>query len=303
MNQKPNVLSRSVNYTITIAGILFMLPGLFMILFTIIIPLFWNIILSFLEWNGNSSAVFVGLDNYFKVFADRRAYSTILNSLFIGLVSTSVGVLLGLFLALCIYRLTGPEGVFCRFIYFSVSMLPMVIVGLLFSFILAPDEGLLNSFFRLVGLRSLERAWLANPKIVLWSLAIIQGFKSSGAIMMLFYTAIVRIPPSFFEAGILEGASYFQELKIIILPLIKSTANLVVSLFLIGAFKSYDIVWTMTRGGPADVSKTAPIRMIEVGFSYSQFGYAASIGVLLTIIVGLCVIISRWFLKGEAYEY
>jgi raffinose/stachyose/melibiose transport system permease protein len=280
-----------------------MLPGFVMILFTIIIPLFWNIILSFLEWNGNSKAVFVGLDNYLKVFVDRRAYSTILNSLFIGIVSTTFSVLLGLFLAICIYHLTKPEGVFCRFIYFSVSMLPMIVVGLLFNFILAADEGLLNTFLRFLGLRSLEKAWLANPKIVLWSLAIVQGFKVSGAIMMLFYTAIIRIPPSFFEAGKLEGAGYFHELKMIILPLLKPTAALVVSLFLIIAFKSYDIVWTMTRGGPGDVSKTAPIRMIEAAFSFGQFGYAASIGVILTIIVGLCVAGSRWLFHGEAYEY
>ena len=303
MGEKPKTSLRSVNFNITVTGFLFMIPGLIMILFTIIIPLFWNIILSFLEWNGNSKAVFVGFDNYLKVFTERRAYSTLINSIFIGLVSTTFSVVLGLFLAVCIYRLTKPEGVFCRFIYFSVAMLPMIVVGLLFNFILAPDEGLLNMVLRLLGLRNLERAWLGNPKIVLWSLALVQGFKISGAIMMLFYTAMIRIPHSFFEAGKLEGAGYFHELKLIILPLLKPTAALVVSLFLIIAFKSYDIVWTMTKGGPGDVSKTAPIRMIETAFTFGQFGYAASIGVILTIIVGLCVAGSRRLFAGEAYEY
>jgi raffinose/stachyose/melibiose transport system permease protein len=289
--------------TAGIAGIVFMLPGVFLMLFTIIIPLLWNIVLSFLEWNGNSGILFAGLDNYLKVFGDRRAYSTILKSLLIGLVSTSLAVVWGLFLALWIYRLTRPEGVFCRFIYFSVSMLPMIVVGLLFSFILAADEGLLNSLLRVLGLRTLERAWLANPKTVLWTIAAVQAFKISGAIMMLFYTSIIRIPPSFFEAGILEGADYLQELKMIILPLVKPTAALVVSLFLILAFKSYDIVWTMTKGGPGDISKTAPIRMIEAGFSFGQFGYAAAIGVVLTIMVGLSVALCRLAFRGERYEY
>jgi raffinose/stachyose/melibiose transport system permease protein len=74
-------------------------------------------------------------------------------------------------------------------------------------------------------------------------------------------------------------------------------------MMLLWSFKSYDIVWTMTRGGPGDVSETAPIRMITVGFSFSQFGYAAAMGVILTILVSICIGTVRQLFRGEVYEY
>jgi raffinose/stachyose/melibiose transport system permease protein len=284
-------------------GFLFMLPGLLMILATIVVPLVWNVTLSFMEWNGNSAMKFVGLRNYLRVFTERRAYSTILNSLFIGLVSTVVAMVLGTILALCIYRLKKWESAFCRFVFFSPSMLPMTVVGLLFVFVLASDGGLFNTFLDLMGLSSLKRGWLSNQKYVLWTLAFLQGWKACGIIMMLVYTALISIPPSFFDAGYLEGTTYFDELRLIILPLLRPVFTLALSMILLASFKTYDIVWTMTKGGPGDVSKTAPIRMIEAGFSFGQFGFAASLGVILTIVVSVCIILARRITQGEAYEY
>jgi raffinose/stachyose/melibiose transport system permease protein len=280
-----------------------MLPALIMIMCTTIIPLVWNLVLSFMDWNGNSAVTFVKFDNYLRMITDRKSYEAIFRSLFVGLTAATVSMCLGLFLALCIYRLSRSESSICRFIYFSPSMLPTTVIGLLFVFVLAPDEGLVNSLLRLLGLGSLEKAWLANPQTVLWTLAAVQGWKSSGTIMMLFYTGLVRIPPSFFEAGRLEGATYFYEIKVIILPLLRPTARLALSMILLSSFRTYDIVWTMTRGGPGDISKTAPIRIIESGFLFSQFGYAAALGVILTIVVSACIILARFFTRGETYEY
>jgi raffinose/stachyose/melibiose transport system permease protein len=182
-------------------------------------------------------------------------------------------------------------------------MLPMTVIGLLFTFVLSPDDGLLNLILDAFHLGVFKRAWLSNPRIVNWSLAIVQGWKSSGAVLMLFYTGLIRIPPSFFEAGRLEGANYFHELKLIIMPLLKPTIAITLSLILIGCFKSYDIVWTMTKGGPGDMSETAPLRMIRAGFNYGQFGYAAAMGIILTILVSVCVGAARQFTRGEFYEY
>jgi raffinose/stachyose/melibiose transport system permease protein len=274
-----------------------------MILATIVIPLVWNTVLSFVEWNGNSAMKFAGLSNYVRVFTERRAYSTLLNSLFIGLVASAVSMFLGTFLALCVYRLTRKESTLWRFVFFSPSMLPMTVVGLLFVFVLASDGGMLNSVLDVTGLGSLKRGWLSSPKYVLWTLAILQGWKSCGIIMMLVYTAMIGIPPSFFEAGRLEGASYFHEMRLIILPLLRPVFTLSLSMMLLASFKTYDIVWTMTKGGPGDASKTAPIRMIEAGFSYGQFGFAASLGVILTIMVSICIIAARRVTRGETYEY
>jgi raffinose/stachyose/melibiose transport system permease protein len=291
------------NATVRLIGVLFMLPAVIMILLCIVIPLVWNVALSFMEWNGNSAARIAGFDNFLKIATDRKSYMALSNSLFVGIVSTITSMVLGIFLALCVYRLSNRESAFCRFIYFCPSMLPTTVIGLLFVFVLAPDEGIVNFALRSVGLSSLEKAWLANPKTVLWTISVVQGWKLSGTVLMLFYTGLIRIPPSLFEAGKLEGITYFQEIKTIILPLLRPTVALSLSMTLLSAFRTYDMVWSMTKGGPGDLSKTVPIRIIETGFIFSQFGLSAALGIVLTVLVSVCIVAGRVSLRGETYEY
>jgi raffinose/stachyose/melibiose transport system permease protein len=288
---------------LTIISILFLAPAFFVMLITTIIPVFFNLYLSFNKWNVNSPAKFVGFQNYIKMFSDRSAKAAIYNSLYIGILSIIICIALGLVLALLIYRLRNKEGAFFRFIFFSPSMMPMTVIGLLFVFVLAEKEGLLNNILNVIGLSSFTRGWLGGQDTVLASIASVAGWKFSGTAMMLFYTSMLGIPNSFFETAKIEGANYLQNIWYIILPLIKPTIKLVLSLSFIWAFATYDIVLAMTKGGPGDLSTTIPLKMITVGFTFNKFGYAATLGVTLTILVSSLILISRKFLKGESYEY
>lgn len=292
-----------LNKKIIFAGCLFMIPAFVIITFTMIIPLIWNLVLSFNEWNGNSDMKFVGMQNYITALTERGTVTALKNSIFIGIVSTVVAMILGLFFALCIYRLGKKEGAFCRFVYFSPSMMPMTVIGLLFVFILAQDNGLLNSVLKAMGLSSLQHGWLSERGIVVWVIAIVQGWRFSGTIMMLCYTGMLSIPGSLFESAKLDGAGYIKSVRLIILPLIKPTIALSLSMMLLWSFKTYDMVWTMTKGGPGDLSMTAPIRMITTAFSFNKFGSASAIGIILTVVVSICIIIGRVITKGESYEY
>ena len=292
-----------LNKKIIAAGCLFMLPAFVIIIFTMLIPLIWNVVLSFYEWNGNSEMKFVGLANYISAMTERSTLTALKNSVFIGVVSTVVAMILGILLALCIYRLGRKEGALCRFIFYSPSMMPMTVIGLLFVFVPAQDNGLLNSALKAAGLTSLQHGWLSERGTVLWTISIVQGWRFSGTIMMLCYTGMLAIPGSLFESAKLDGAGYMKSVRLIILPLIKPTIKLALSMMLLWSFKTYDMVWTMTKGGPGDLSVTAPIRMITTAFSFNKFGNASAIGIILTIIVSICVIIGRRIAKGETYEY
>ncbi len=293
-----------VSKKITLVGFLFMLPAFIVILITIIIPLVWNFYLSFCEWNGAGSASFIGMSNYAKTFWTTGTRVAIEHSLFIGIISTFVSLILGVALALAIYRIGGKLGGVARVIFYSPSIIPMTVLGLLFTFIFAAsDRGLLNAILAAMGLKSLQHAWLSERGTVLVVIAVLQGWKSSGTIMMLSYTAMLNIPDSLFESAQLEGCGFMKEVKFIILPLIKPTIRLALSMTLVWAFKTYDLVWTMTQGGPANLSMTAPIIMVKTGFSYNQYGYAAAIGMVCTVLIGICILIGRWMLRGETYEY
>lgn len=296
--------SKSVNRKIILAGFLFMLPAFLVILITTIIPLFWNIVLSFCEWKGSGVPDFIGFQNYVKSFVTKTTRDAIIHSIFIGIVSTLVSVVLGVGFALALFRIKGKLSGIARVIFYSPSMMPMTVLGLLFTFIFAAsDKGLLNGILAAIGLESLQHAWLSDPNTVLWVIAIIQGWRSSGTIMILSYTAMLNIPDSLFESAELEGCGYIKKSQYIILPLTKQTVRLALSMTLVWAFKTYDLVWTMTQGGPANLSMTAPIMMIKTGFSYNQYGYASAIGIICTILIGLCIILGRAALKGETYEY
>lgn len=181
-------------------------------------------------------------------------------------------------------------------------MLPMTVTGLLFVFVLS-SNGLLNGLLSLLGLESLQHAWLADPKVALWVLGIVQGWKGCGVIMILCTTAILALPSSLYECARLEGANYWQQVRIIMLPLIKPTLKLLLSMTVMSAFKSYDIVYAMTKGGPAEYTYTTPMKIVQLGFSYNEYGTAAALGTILVIVASVFVIGARFALRGETYEY
>ncbi|ULT54894.1 sugar ABC transporter permease [Neobacillus drentensis] len=293
---------RSINFKQRLLGVTLLMPAAILIIFTMLIPIIWNFVLSFADWSPLSGLKIVGLANYSQLIHDSITLKGFGYSIFIAVISSVIAILGGLVLALMVYKISDKQGSVFRLIFFTPSMMPFVVIGLLFTFILSPD-GLINQFLKIIGLGSLGQAWLAKPGLVLWTLAVVSGWKGTGSVMMLFYTAIVTIPASMFEAARLEGANYFRQIQMIILPLIKPTIGLVSMLVIIGAFKAYDFVYTMTKGGPGDYSKIVPIQMLDVGFRFNQFGYAATIGVVFTILVAIIIFISQKLSKGDVYEY
>ena len=284
-------------------GFLFLLPAGIMILFTTVIPFLWNIYLSFGKWDGVGKYEFVGLKNYGKIFTTRQAMLAIKNSVIIAVVATLVAMLIGLAMALLIYRVSKTEGAIFRFVFYGPVMLPMTVVGLLFTFILATDVGLLNNMLRAIGLGSLAKAWLATDVMVVVTIGVVQGWRSAGTIMMLSYTAIIALPEDLFEESKLEGASYWQEIRMIIFPLIRTTLVLSFSMMSMWSFKTYDIVQAMTKGGPGDLSLTAPLYILKETFQNGKFGFAAAVSVVFAFIIMVIIAAIRKGLRGESYEF
>lgn len=284
-------------------GAAFMAPAAILICFATLLPVLWNLVLSFADWKGSGSFAFSGISQYIKVFTTKAALKTIGHSLTISLIASATAMTLGVSLALMIYRVSRLEGAIFRFLFYGPGMLPMTVVGLLFTFVLATDEGLVNNFLRLIGLPQAATAWLASKGLILVVVGIVQGWRSSGAIMMLTYTAILSIPEFLFESARLDGASYLTQVRLIILPLIRSTIQMAFSMMVMWAFKTYDIVWSMTGGGPGDLSKTTPILIVEQAFKFNRYGYASALSIVYAFLIILFIIIIRKGLGGESYEY
>lgn len=285
-----------------IIGCLFFAPAAIMIGLFMIVPLVWNLVLSFCSWNGNSDIIFVGLTNFVSIFKTPGTVITIRRSIFLTLLSTAVSMGLGMVYAIFMYRLHQREQGMYRFFIFSPAMLPMTVTGLLFVFVLSPN-GLLNGIFAVLGLGNLQQAWLAKPTLAMWVIGIVQGWKQSGVVMILCATAMLNIPASLYECAVLEGANYWDQVRLIILPLIKPTLALLLSTTLMSGFKSYDIVYAMTKGGPGEFTYTMPLKIIQLGYNRNDFGSAAALGTVLVIIASIFVVIARTLMRGETYEY
>ncbi len=299
----PQTKRQSLQVKTKLLGILLLIPAALFISFTVIIPVVWNLVLSFADWSPLTKMKMVGFDHYIELFRDQVTINGFKYSIFIALVSSAIALSLGMLLALLVYRMGNREGTVLRLIFFAPSMMPFIIIGLMFTFMLDPATGLVNHILGVIGLDNLQHAWLSEPGLVLWVVAAVSGWKGSGAVMMLFYTAIVSVPTSMFEAARLEGAGYFRQIGLIILPLIMPTIRLVSMLVLIGSFKTYDVVMAMTKGGPGDHSKTVPMQMLDVSFKFNEFGYSAAIGVVFTILVGVVIFLSMKMARGDVYEY
>ncbi len=283
--------------------LLFLLPAFVFMTYSVYIPFFWNLILSFRNWDGFLKDSWVGISNYARAFNDPIVRKSIFNSVFLALVSTIGSVLLGLVLALFIYKVSRREGAFYRLVIFMPVMLPAAIVGLLFTFFFNSEMGILNSFFKLIGLGSLTQAWLEDSSLVMWCISFVNIWKMSGLTMMLTFASMQMLPDSLFESSKLDGATYFQQVSKIILPMIKPTIHISCIYTLVTCFKTYDIVFVMTGGGPGTASYTMPINMIKTAFVFNEYGYSAAMGVIMMIIIILIVSVINKLLKGESYEF
>lgn len=281
----------------------FMFPAYVFIVFGLIIPGVWNVILSFQEWDGFQKKKFVGFQNYVNAFQDSIFRKSVCNSILIALTTMIVAVALGLLLALMIYQLGKKEGALYRLILFMPAMIPLSIFGLLFTFIYNSDMGLLNQFLRLVGMEGLTNAWLENSSTVLPCIITVGILRLMGMPMMLCFVALQSIPTELLEVSRIDGATYRQQIVYVLLPLIKPTIVLCMVFVLLNAFKTYDLVYVLTRGGPGNISMTVPIYMQKTAFTYSKFGYSSTMGVLMAFVVIGSVLLTKKAVKGETYEF
>lgn len=286
-----------------IIGILLLTPAALLILNAFYIPIIWNVILSFQHWDGFGDKVWAQLDNYKDLFQDSIYWKSVYHSLYIAVGSTFVAVFVGLILAILIFKVSSREGAFFRLVFFLPVMLPLAVVALLYTFVYNPEMGMLNQLLKIIGLGNLQHAWLADPNTVLAAITFVGAWKSFGLTMILCFAAIQSIPTSLMEASRIDGAGYFRQVFSIILPLIKPIILLSVVFTLTKNFKTYDLVFVMTRGGPGNASQIVPIYMLNTGFSYNEFGYAAAMACVLTVIVIIITIFTRLALRGENYEY
>lgn len=279
----------------------FLLPAILITVIFVIYPVFDTVGLSFRKWNGMFGAAkqWVGLENYQKIFSDKLFWNAMLNSVYFMIGGFVILMPLSFGLAMLVTAKIKGTGFF-RTCYFLPNMLGTTAVALMWTFMLNPNFGIFNTIENIFGLHGTIPDVLTIKTVNVWIVVLVNEWMYAGYNMLIFAAGLVAIPDELNEAAALDGATGWQRIRYIILPLMKNSFKVFSILCITGCLKVFDIIWAMTRGGPNDISSTPSIMLYTQGFSYKLFGRSSAYGVILLVLgVVLSLITNHLFREDK----
>ncbi len=281
---------------------LYLVPGLALLTFIVLIPLVWNIYLSFTEWRGIRPPEFIGLENWQQLFADDAFWASFRNSIFMIVAMVIIPTLLGLVLAAVLFDLIGKKfggrvASFLRATYYLPQILPVAIAGIVIGWILRPQNGALNTILEGIGLGGLAHNWLGSPDTALASIMVVLVWVQLGYPVVIFMAALQRVDPELYEAAELDGAGWFQRFSAITVSIIRPEIFVVTLTCTIAALKVFGPIYVLTRGGPGDSTLVPSYYAYTEFFQSQQVGYGATIATALTVLIAIVSIV---FIRAQA---
>ena len=282
---------------IKVVPYLYILPNMILFMVFMIIPVFMALYYSFMDWKGIGDPVFTGLENYQWLFTDDTFWKSLWNTAYYTLATVPFIMVLALFLAMLLNMALPLKGVF-RAAFSLPAVVSTVVVGMIFTWLFQDQVGLINYLLNLLGIESIQ--WANDPKFAMIMLVAATIWQRTGYNMVIYLAGLQGISQEYYEAAIVDGASNWQRFRYLTLPLLKTTHVFVMITCIIHSFRSFDLVYTMTKGGPLNSTKTMVMYIYELAFTRSQFGRASAAGVaLFTIMVVLTAV---RFMNNKAEE-
>lgn len=269
----------STNYQRAAWG--FLAPGVVAVVLVLHLPVLYTVFLSFTDFNGLGDPDFVGIDNYVRMFRDPAVLTSIVNTLLWVVGTLVVPVGLGLVVAYLAFGL--PGGAWLRVPFLVPYALSGVAVGVVFSFVLQ-NGGALSQALAFLGLPGSELRWLQDAPLNTFAMIIASAWQGVGVNALLFTVGLQSIPKEPLEAAKVDGAVGWRLFRHMIWPLLRPSTTIVVGLSIVNSLKTFDIVQSMTQGGPNRVSETLGVTMYRNTFLNSEYGLGAAVALFLTVI-------------------
>ncbi|MFC7619306.1 carbohydrate ABC transporter permease [Microlunatus sp. GCM10028923] len=263
-----------------VIGWLFLAPAVGLIGLFTITPFIQAILLSFQSWDGVSAdAPWVGLENYAFIAGDRVFWASMRNVLFFGIVGFVAGNGIALGMALAVNSITRGRTLF-RTVFYLPGVLSVVVVGLLFSFLLAPGAGVVNRLLQAVGLGGLQQNWLGDPAVALPAVAAVFVWFHWGFGFLLFLAGLQDVPKELYEAAALDGTNAWQRFRHITWPQLAPVTSIVSLLTLLAALQIFGTVQVLTNGGPGYHTMVPTLAIFNEAFVNWRYGSAAAMSVI-----------------------
>ncbi|GAA1993150.1 sugar ABC transporter permease [Isoptericola halotolerans] len=262
----------------------FVAPALGLFVLFVVWPVITAVQMSMFRWNGIGPLEnFVGLDNYARVLNSDVFIGSLVNNLIIVASSIAIQLPLGLAIALLLNRRMWGQGLL-RTIIFMPYVLAEVVAGVIWFQLLQPQYGVIDTLLEAIGLTPPPQGWLGDMDLALWTIIVILTWKYIGLAVILFLAGLQGVPDELYEAAQLDGASWWQVQRKITIPLLGPTIRTWAFLSMIGSLQLFDMVWIMTRGGPANATSTMAIFLVNEGTNRANFGIAGAASVVLFFI-------------------
>lgn len=279
---------------------LFSLPALAIYVLFWIVPMLVTLPFSFIQWNGVgdwSNIKWIGMKNFVNLFSDNVVGMALKNN-FVYMIGTVLFMpAVAFFLALFIEKFTVRKGFF-RTAIFTPIVLPLMLVALLFTYIYNLDYGILNGFLRAVGLDRLAQDWLGQKSTAFYAVMAIPIWKSTPFTMTILLAGMQNVSKELEEASLIDGCTFWQTVRFVTIPQLKSVLVVAFGLVVIDAFRVFDLVFMTTNGGPGYyTTEVMGTYIYKSGFADMRMGYAAALSILniavVMVITGVYMLANR----------
>lgn len=281
----------------TLTAFFFILPSLIGFTVFYAVPAIRGIWISFTNWDLLRPAKFIGIENYVKLFQDKEFWNALTVTVYYVLLNIPLQTVLAMIIAVMMFRLT--KSMLIRAMIILPWLMPPVVVGLIWLWLLDPNIGIVNVTLKALGLPMI--AFLGLPQWAMPSIAMINIWEYVGYTALLIFAGLQSIPGAVYEAASIDGASESQTFWKVTVPLLRPVLVFVVVTSVIGSFQIFDTIAITTKGGPVNATKVMNWYIYEQAFSRFNMGYATTISIILfAILIFVSMVQMRIMRAGES---
>lgn len=301
--QKPATKGLTGRQREMIAGYLFIAPDVIGLLVFIGLPMILALGISLFEVNGFGSFRFVGMANYQKMIADPLFWLSLRVTVVFAVMLVPALYVVGLGLALLVQR-TSRINTVLRAMFFAPQMVSLVVVALVWQLMVVDKIGLVPRTLSGLGVSGLS--FLGSPSFALITVTVAAVWFLMGFYMLIFLGGLQDIPKEYYEAARIDGAGRAQSFWYITLPLLRPTTFFVLIVSTVAAVsgaQAFDLVYVMTKGGPANSTSLLISYIYQQAFQYSSFGYASALATLLVVVLLVITVVFFLITRGGRFQY
>lgn len=293
-NSKNNNNGVSLKVKTALIGYSFILPNFLGFAIFILFPVIFTFILSFMSWDGFNAMKFIGLDNFAYIFTDRVFKAAFWKTLLFVVFTVVLTLVASLALAIALNtKIKGRDGF--RAAIFFPYVASMVAIGAVWKQLFEKNFGPINQFLRSIGVSD-PPGWFASSQWAIYGIIIVSIWKFMGYYMLIYLAGLQDIPAQLYEAATIDGANGWQKFRKITLPMLTPSTFFVFIMLTINSFKSFDLVYVLTQGGPGTSTTLLVNYIYNQSFKYWNYGAASASSIILFAMV-LAVTIIQF--RGE----